>query len=135
MQNLIWDCVEVSNENWIRVNTTRMKTGKSYITYISEQALTLMGERKAPDEKIFDKLNNSHRYNYFKLWLAQAGITKKMTFHDLRHTYGNLQIDAGTDPYTLQGQMAHSTVQQTTKYGKHSDQRKREAAERIKLEL
>jgi integrase len=58
-----------------------------------------------------------------------------MTFHDLRHSYGVIQIDLGTDLYTLQGNMGHATSRQTMLYGKISDARKREAAERIKLEF
>jgi integrase len=58
-----------------------------------------------------------------------------MTFHDLRHTYGCLQIDAGTDIYTLQGNMGHSTPRQSMKYGRISDQRKRAAADIIKLDF
>jgi integrase len=58
-----------------------------------------------------------------------------MTFHDLRHSYGVIQIDLGTDLYTLQGNMGHSTSRQTMLYGKISDARKREAANRIKLDF
>lgn len=58
-----------------------------------------------------------------------------MTFHDLRHTFACLQIELGTDPYILQGNMGHSTPRQTMIYAKISDQRKREAADKIKLDL
>jgi integrase len=67
--------------------------------------------------------------------LTKAGIKKKMTFHDLRHTYGVLQIDFGTDIYTLQGNMGHKNARQTMTYGKISDKRKREAADRIRLDF
>jgi integrase len=135
MQNLKWEQVEVSETFGIRVKMIRQKTGKPYLINISEQAYSLLGESKEPSDKVFEGFNNRDRYYFFPLWLAEAGIKKDMTFHDLRHTYGCLQIDAGTDPYTLQGNMGHSTPRQSMHYGKISDQRKREAAERIKLEL
>jgi integrase len=135
MQNLKWGQVEVSASFGIRVKMIRQKTGKPYLINISEQAYNLMGERKEPNENVFQGLNNRDRYHFFPLWLAELGIKKEMTFHDLRHTYGCLQIDAGTDIYTLQGNMGHSTPRQSMMYGKISDQRKREAAEKIKIDL
>lgn len=135
MQNLKWGQVEVSETFGIKIKMTRQKTGKPYLINISEQAYSLMGERKEPTDKVFDGINNRDRYYFFPLWLAENGIKKDMTFHDLRHTYGCLQIDAGTDIYTLQGNMGHSTPRQSMMYGKISDQRKREAANKIQLDF
>ena len=135
MQNLNWGQVELSKTFGIRIKMIRQKTGKPYLINISEQAYSLMGERKEQTDKVFEGINNRDRYYFFPLWLAEAGIKKDMTFHDLRHTYGCLQIDAGTDIYTLQGNMGHSTPRQSMNYGKISDQRKREAADKIKLDL
>jgi integrase len=135
LQNLKWADVEVSETFGYRIKMVRQKTSKLYCVNISEQAYNLLGEPKEPDEKVFYGLSNNERYHDFPLLLAKAGIKKKMTFHDLRHTYGTLQIDLGTDIYTLQGNMAHSTPRQSMQYGKISDQRKREAADKIKLDL
>jgi len=135
MQNLNWGQVELSETFGIRIKMIRQKTDKPYLLNISEQAYSLMGERKMQTDKVFEGINNRDRYYFFPLWLAEAGIKKDMTFHDLRHTYGCLQIDAGTDIYTLQGNMGHSTPRQSMMYGKISDQRKREAADKIKLDF
>jgi integrase len=135
MENLKWEQVEVSESFGIRVKMIRQKTNKPYLINISKQAYNLLGDRKEPAFKVFEGINNRDRYKYFPLWLVEAGIKKDMTFHDLRHTYGCLQIDLGTDIYTLQGNMGHSTPRQSMMYGKISDQRKREAADKIKLEF
>ncbi|MFT4534660.1 MAG: integrase [Saprospiraceae bacterium] len=135
MQNLNWGQIEVSETFGIRIKMIRQKTKKPYHINISEQAYILLGERKEPTDKVFVNLKDRHRYKLFHSWLVEAGIKKVMTFHDLRHTYGCLQIDLGTDIYTLQGNMGHSTPRQSMKYGKISDQRKREAADKIKLDF
>lgn len=133
MQNLTWGQIEVSEGFGIRIRMIRQKTSKPYQINISKDAYDLLGEPKEPNDIVFEGITNADRYYFFPLWLAELGIKKKMTFHDLRHTYGCLQIEAGTDTYTLQGNMGHSTPRQTMLYGKISDIRKREAAERIKL--
>ena len=135
MQNLNWGQVELSEAFGIRIKMIRQKTGKPYLVNIPEQAYSLMGERKEQTDKVFEGINNRDRYYFFPLWLVEVGIKKVMTFHDLRHTYGCLQIDAGTDIYTLQGNMGHSTPRQSMKYGRISDQRKRAAADIIKLDF
>lgn len=135
MENLKWGQIEVSESFGIRIKMIRQKTNKPYLINISEQAYNLLGEREESAFKVFEGINNRDRYKFFPLWLAEAGIKKDMTFHDLRHTYGCLQIDLGTDIYTLQGNMGHSTPRQSMMYGKISDQRKRQAADKIKLEF
>lgn len=135
MQNLLWKNVEYSDSFGYRIKMIRQKTGRPYLINISEQAYQLLGERKNEDDNVFKDFNNRDRYYFFPLWLAEVGIKKTLTFHDLRHTYGCIQIELGTDLYTLQGNMGHATIRQSMKYGKISDLRKREAAERIKLEV
>jgi len=135
MKNLTWEQVDYSALYGFRISIQRQKTQKGYHTNISEEAYKYMGERRLPSDKVFEGLNNQIRYVDFQIFLAKAGITKKMTFHDLRHTYGTIQIDMGTDIYTLMGNMGHSNVKQTMRYAKHSNKLKREAADKIKLDL
>ena len=135
MQNLKWGQVEVSETFGIRIKIIRQKSHKPYYINISEQAFGLLGERKEHSNKVFNGITDRDRYTFFPLWLAEAGIKKDMTFHDLRHTYGCLQVDLGTDLYTLQGNMGHSTPRQSMVYGKISDQRKRDAADKIQLDF
>jgi len=135
MQNLLWSNIEVSESAGLVIRTTRQKTHKPYVSNISKQAYLLLGDPQHPSDKVFTGLSNKDRYDKFPLWLVKAGIQKKLTFHDLRHTYGTNQIDAGTDIYVLMGNMAHSNVRYTQQYGHQSDRRKKEAAESVKLDL
>ena len=135
MQNLKWGQIEVSKTFGYKIKMIRQKTGKPYLINISEQAYSLLGECKQPSDNVFEEISDRDRYYYFPLWLAEAGIKKQMTFHDLRHTYGCLQIDLGTDIYTLQGNMGHQNVNQTMLYAKMSDNLKQVAADKIQLDF
>jgi integrase len=135
MQNLKWEQIEVSKTFGYKIKMIRQKTDKPYLINISEQAFSLLGERKQPSDNVFEEISDRDRYYYFPLWLAEAGIKKQMTFHDLRHTYGCLQIDMGTDIYTLQGNMGHSSPSQSMMYGKISDKLKQVAADKIQLDF
>ena len=48
--------------------------------------------------------------------LARAGIEKHIRFHDLRHTYGTLLVQAGVDVRMVQELLGHSTMRMTQRY-------------------
>ncbi len=68
-----------------------------------------------------------------KNWLKAAGITKHITFHCARHTFGSLQVDAGTGIYTVQHMLGHKNVETTQIYANMADESKRESVNRITL--
>jgi integrase len=49
---------------------------------------------------------------YMQPALVQAGL-RKFRFHDLRHTFGSLLIQAGVSPAYVQKQMGHRSIQVT----------------------
>ena len=67
-------------------------------------------------------------------WAKDAGIKNKhLSFHCFRHTYATLQLTLGTDLYTLSKMMGHREAKTTQIYGKIVDQKKRDAADKMKL--
>jgi len=71
----------------------------------------------------------------FKLWLKDAGIEKNITFHSFRHTYATLQLEFGTELYTVSKLLGHRSIKTTQIYAKVKDKLKAEAAGRIKLDM
>ena len=61
------------------------------------------------------------------------GYKKHITFHCFRHTYASLQMELGTDIYTVQHLLAHKNVSTTQIYVAHASPKTREAANKIKL--
>jgi len=49
---------------------------------------------------------------YMEPALEKAGL-RKFRFHDLRHTFGSLLIQAGVSPAYVQKQMGHKSIQVT----------------------
>ena len=115
----------------------RMKKTKAFEThYISDQAVSLLGNKGNPDDKVFIGLKYSAWHNVkLQQWMFSAGISKTITFHCSRHTYATLQIAHGTDVYTLQSMLGHKNIKNTQIYAKIMDARKIEAANKIKFNL
>jgi integrase len=136
IKNLVWGELEYIEGNGYFIQFKQQKTKGIEMMPISEQAYSLLGERKEPTDKVFEGLTysayeNKHLYQ----WIGAAGITKDITFHCFRHTFATLQLSKGTDIYTVSKMLGHRELKTTQIYAKIIDQTKREAADKIKLDL
>lgn len=135
IQKLKWKEIVIINGE-ARINFTQQKTkGVEYMP-ISEQALGLCGERRKPEDFVFDSLPDPSWISApLKRWIESAGITKKITFHCFRHTFATLQLFNGTDIYTVSKMLGHRDVKTTQIYAKIVDESKRKAVDKIQLKL
>ena len=93
-----------------------------------------MGVPSQKTSKVFHKFTySSHKNNLLAKWVQKAGINKKITFHCFRHTYATLQLTHGTDIYTVSKMLGHRNISTTQVYAKIVDEKKREAANKIKI--
>lgn len=133
IQKLTWGEI-VAEDGQIRLNFTQQKTkGVEYMP-ISSQAYALCGERRDPDQLVFEDLPDpSWISNPLKRWIESAGIKRNITFHCFRHTFATLQLTNGTDIYTVSKMLGHTNVRTTQIYAKVVDEKKNAAAEAIQL--
>jgi integrase len=136
IKKLVWGEVEYIEGNGYFIQFKQQKTKGVEMMPISEQAYSLMGERKEPSDQVFEGLTYSAYENkHLAKWIGLAGITKEITFHCFRHTFATLQLSKGTDIYTVSKMLGHRELKTTQLYAKIIDQTKREAADKIKLDL
>jgi integrase len=136
IKNLVWGELEYIEGNGYFIQFKQQKTKGVEMLPISEQAYSLLGERKEPTNKVFEGLTysayeNKHLYQ----WIGASGITKNITFHCFRHTFATLQLSKGTDIYTVSKMLGHRELKTTQIYAKIIDQTKREAADKIQLDF
>lgn len=136
IEKLVWSELEYIEGNGYFIQFRQQKTEGEEMMPISEQAYSLLGERKAPTDKVFEGLNYSAYSNKdLAKWIGAAGITKDITFHCFRHTYATLQLSNGTDIYTVSKMLGHRDLKTTQIYAKIISQTKRDAANKIKLDF
>jgi len=136
IQKLTWSEIQHSEENGYYIRFMQKKTEGQETLPISDDAVSFMGERKKDKDKVFPDLTYSD-YNNAKIreWMIRAGIEKHITFHCARHTFATLQLTLGTDIYTVSKLLGHKSLKTTEIYAKVIDQKKKDAANRIKLDL
>jgi integrase len=136
LEKLIWSELEYIEGNGFFIKFRQKKTKGVEMMPISDQAFRLLGERKNSADKVFEDFKYSHCTNSdLTTWLDNATITKHITFHCFRHTFATLQLSLGTDIYTVSKMLGHRDLKTTQVYAKIIDKTKREAANRIKLDL
>ncbi len=136
-----------SKETWV-INFQQEKTEDIEYLPLSEQAVTILKERKKQAKELKDKspfvfpalVGKNPKYkqgNYawarknLKRWAEQAEINKNLTFHTGRHTFATMSLDQGIDLYTVSKLLGHRDIKTTTVYAKVSDQRKYDAVSKI----
>ena len=129
---LEWNMIQEYPDGGKCVRIRTEKTETEATLPISEQALELCGEPGTG--LVFKGLTRGIVNTHLKEWIASAGITKKITFHCFRHTYATLLLSNGTDIYTVSKMLTHKNVGTTQIYAKIVDEKKRQAANAIKLE-
>lgn len=136
IRNLTWRSFETDKGNYF-LKYNHQKTKKHvHRQPIPRQAFELMGEPKEVDTKVFEGLTyGSVENNTIKNWVKEAGITKKITFHCFRHTYATLQLEAGTDIYTVSKMLGHKALTTTQVYAKIVDTTTQKTTKAINIDF
>ena len=80
---------------------------------------------------VFGKMSLQKINASLKIVAARCGISKKLSFHASRHTFGYLFIRRGGDVLTLKEIMGHSDINTTMIYVHLNDSQKREGIRRM----
>ena len=134
IHDLTWGEITQTGSGW-RVDFTQRKTHVVDYLPINEQAYSLCGERREPNQRVFEGLTGSSWISRpLKKWIEASGIKKHITFHCSRHTFATLQLERDTDIYTIKGMLGHTNVKTTQIYAHIVDKRKRNAADVIHID-
>jgi len=119
IKQLTWENIQPYGDGGMYVTLRMQKTKELVNNPISDEALELIGERGTGI--VFTGFTDKLTQTPLKNWLKAAGITKKISFHCSRHTFGSLQVDAGTSVYTVQHMLGHKNVSTTQIYATMAD--------------
>tara|TARA_R110000796_G_scaffold252631_3_gene389373 strand:- start:31749 stop:32570 length:822 start_codon:yes stop_codon:yes gene_type:complete len=136
VSKLKWkEIVHINGQGYF-IQFQQKKTKSNEFLPIAEQAYEVLGQPKESEQRVFEGLNYSaHQNSQLIKWAMSAGIQKHLTFHSFRHTYATLQLQGGTDIYTVSKMLGHKDLKTTQIYAKIVDETKRTATTKIKLDL
>ena len=135
IKNLTWEKIYQDKHLGNYVQLREQKTGNINNHPISESAYSILKLQESTTGIIFKGIKYSQIVRPLKNWIEAAGINKKISFHNFRHSYATLQLANGTDIYTVSKLLGHKNVSTTQIYTKVMDKNKVGAANRINLDL
>lgn len=133
VRSITWGKIVKDGEKY-RLHTVMFKTKRPFYIPLSKKAMQWMPERgdKTDDELIFENIPvQVNTKLYLQPWLDKAGITKPITFHCSRHTFGTMMLTLGADIYTTSKLMGHTKVEVTQMYAKIINKKKDDAVSLI----
>ena len=129
---LVWKDYERDNKGKPTFRIVTKKTGAVSHHPVSAEAMEACGP--AGDGLIFKGLTANMTTITFKKWVTDAGISKPVTFHTLRHTYATLLHENGNSLHTIQNLMIHLHPGTTAQYICNSDALARKAVDNLHLQ-
>ena len=133
VRSITWGKIVKDGEKY-RLHTVMFKTKRPFYIPLSKKAMQRMPERgaKTDDDLIFENIPiQVNTKLYLQPWLDKAGITKPITFHCSRHTFGTMMLTLGADIYTTSKLMGHTKVEVTQIYAKIINKKKDDAVSLI----
>jgi len=128
---LRWENLETYPDGGHCVRLRTEKTDTEALNPISQEAYELCGEKSTG--LVFKGFKKSMLQHILPQWLQAAGISKHITFHCFRHTFATLLVSSGSEIYTVSKMLTHKNVSTTQIYADLIDEKKRQAAETIKI--
>jgi site-specific recombinase XerD len=109
--NLNWDDILLEKRKIIiRSNGNfRTKSGKMRTIPISSKLLDLLNSRSNKNGLLFGQMRTEFVSKQFKKAIRDCGLSDKLHFHSLRHTFGSYLVESGVSLFHVQQLLGHSS--------------------------
>jgi site-specific recombinase XerD len=131
LKSMTWDDIDLKTK---RLTTARHKTDVDFSINLNATALKFLPNENG-SELVFDLPTANGANKTVKAWVKRAGIKKKITWHNARHSYGTNLVFHGTDLLTTSKLMGHTTTKHTERYAKIVEELKQRATDKLNIDL
>lgn len=129
---LTWGNINLESR---QMNVNQSKTEEDVATPLNDTAVQLLGMPGAAKDLVFDLPTANGANKTLKAWVKRAGISKKITWHNGRHSYGTNLIFHDVDLLTTSRLLGHTSTKHTTRYVRASQEMKEKATDKINFDI
>ncbi|MEO5649040.1 MAG: site-specific integrase, partial [Ginsengibacter sp.] len=115
--------IDVNNLQWSNIrweskemNVSQSKTDEDVYTPLNDTAMKLLKEPGKKEDFIFHLPSHAGANKTLRAWVKRAGIDKKISWHNSRHSYGTNLIFNGVDLLTTSKLLGHTSLKHTQRY-------------------
>jgi integrase/recombinase XerD len=128
VSTLRWNMVNLKNKHIV---ISQSKTEKDVHINLNDTAIKILGEIGKKDESVFSLPTANGANKTLKAWTKRAGISKKITWHNARHSFGTNLIYHGADVTTASNLLGHTSLKHTQRYVKAANDLKEKATDKL----
>jgi len=133
VKNLLWNSgIDLKNRKMI---INQSKTGRDKVVSLNDTAIQLLGKPSKTGTLAFNILTANGANKTLKAWVKRAGIEKKITWHNARHSTGTNMTWNGENILTVASQLGHTTTRHTLRYVKDVEEMKQRATDKLTINL
>lgn len=129
---LQWEGINLKEK---MMNVVQEKTGENVAIPLNETALKLLGTPGKPDSHLFTLPSANGANKTVKAWVKRAGITKKITWHNARHSFGTNLIFNDVGVLTASKLLGHTSLKHTQRYVAIAEEMKRRATDSLAINI
>jgi site-specific recombinase XerD len=132
--------IDIKNLRWASINNKAInikqsKTGNDVHINLNETALNILGKNGESNDFVFDLPTANGANKTIKAWVKRAKISKEISYHNSRHSFGTNLIFMGADITTASNLLGHSTLKHTSRYVKAANELKERATDTLNFKM
>jgi integrase/recombinase XerD len=135
VKKLKWSQIKLQTRTIEFVRSKQKKDNETYTNPLNDTAIALIGEPKNPKDLVFDLPTPDGANATLKDWVKRAKIDKKITWHNLRHSFGTNLIFNNIDILTTSKLLGHASTKHTERYVQASNEMKRLGTDIVNIKL
>ena len=132
VKNLKWSSINIDSK---QMNVQQAKTDENVFTSLNDTAIHLLKEAGKKDNLVFYLPSANGANKTLKAWVKRAKISKAITWHNARHSFGTNLIYNDVDILTASKLLGHTSMKHTQRYVKASQEMKETATDKINFEI
>ena len=132
VNNLKWSNIRLESKE---MNVSQSKTDENVFTPLNDTAIKLLQEQGIKEDHVFKLPSHSGANKTLRAWVKRAGIDKKITWHNSRHSFGTNLIFNGVDVLTASKLLGHTSMKHTQRYVDTAKDMKEAATDKINIDL
>lgn len=114
------------------IKIIQQKTGKPVTVKLNNSSKKILGEPGQKGELVFPNLpTHTAVSKVLRYWAIRAGLTKHITFHCARHSFGTNLILHEVDVATASSLLGHTSYDHTQKYIRVAESIKQKAVDKL----
>ena len=129
---LKWNSIDLKTK---QMNIRQSKTGEDVATPLNDTAIKLLGTPLKENTEVFTLPSANGANKTLKAWVKRAGITKAITWHNGRHSFGTNLIYNEVDILTASKLLGHMSMKHTQRYVDSAREMKEVATNKLNFEL